>query len=255
MNRSELIEFLNFKVEQYNTSAFIDHDPVLIPHMFSKKADIEISGFLTSVLSWGNRKAIQNAARQLMELMDHSPFEFISDAGPQDLRTLEHYYYRTFKSGDIQFYIQALQNIYRRHQGLEHVFNSGYVMNFSTLEAIEFARNIFFEIPHERRHLKHFSSPASGSAAKRLNMFLRWMCRSDEKNVDFGIWKTISPKHLMCPLDVHSGNAARKLGLLNRKQNDRKAVEELTQVLLKFDPDDPVKYDYALFGLGVFEKF
>jgi uncharacterized protein (TIGR02757 family) len=255
MNRSELIEFLNFKVEQYNTSAFIDQDPVLIPHMFSKKEDIEISGFLTALLSWGNRKAIQKAATQLMELMDHSPYNFIIEAGHHELKTLKKYYYRTFQPGDIEFYILSLNNIYKNHSGLEHVFTFGYTFNQSAFESIEYARNLFFEIPHNQRHMKHFSSPASGSAAKRLNMFLRWMCRQDKMQVDFGIWNNISQKDLMCPLDVHSGNVSRKLGLLTRMQNDRKAVEELTRVLRELDPDDPVKYDFALFGLGVFEKF
>ncbi len=255
MNSTELKEFLDFKVKQYNTSAFIDNDPILIPHMFSKKEDIEISGFLTALISWGNRKAIQKAAVKLMELMDNAPYDFITQAQDHEIKSIENFYYRTFQISDLHFYLLSLQNIYINHKGLENVFQSGYNLNHFVFEAIEYARGIFFEISHLQRNKKHFSSPASGSAAKRINMFLRWMCRLDKIQVDFGIWKHISQSDLICPLDVHSGHTARKLNLLKRKQNDRKAAEELTANLRKLAPEDPVKYDFALFGLSIFEKF
>ncbi len=255
MNYSQLKEFLDFKVNQYNTISFIETDPISVPHFFSKKEDIEIAGFLTAILSWGNRTAIRKAASSLMELFQNEPFEFILNMGTAELKKLEKFYYRTFQPSDAVFFAQALSNIYLNHGGLENVFTEGYRINKCAFEAIEHCRKVFFQIPHQKRYTKHFSSPAAGSAAKRLNMFLRWMVRKDNKGVDFGIWSSISPSDLICPLDLHSGRVARKLGLLNRKQNDRKAAKELTEKLKNFDSLDPVKYDFALFGLGVFEKF
>jgi uncharacterized protein (TIGR02757 family) len=255
MKKAELKEFLEYKVSQYNTLRFIDSDPISVPHLFQRKEDIEIAGFMTALLSWGNRKAIQKAGILLIELMDNDPFQFVMNSGHRELMAFQHFYYRTFQQEDSVFYIRALSNIYSVHGGLEPLFEKGYMLNQSVFQAIEHVRDQFFSVEHKPRQKKHFSSPAAGSACKRLNMFLRWMCRKDSTGVDFGIWKTISPSYLMCPLDVHSGRVARKLGLLSRKQNDRKAVEELTQNLRKLDPADPVKYDFALFGLGVFEKF
>jgi len=255
MKKEELKDFLEFKFRQFNTPEFVETDPVFIPHQFSTKEDIEIAGFLTAILSWGNRKAIQNAALQLMSFMDNSPYDFVMNHSKKEQLSLNSFYYRTFQPGDGTFYIHALKNIYKNHEGLEQVFYKGYKTNNSIWDAIEHSRSIFFQIPHKERYKKHFSSPAQGSAAKRLNMFLRWMVRKDEYGVDFGLWKQFAAEHLICPLDLHSGNVARKLGILHRKQNDKRAANELTSSLKEFDTLDPVKYDFALFGLGVFEKF
>lgn len=221
--------------------------------MFSEKEDIEISGFLTSIISWGRRTAIISSAKRLMELMDNSPYDFIMNAGAADYKRFEGYVYRTFNSDDCLFLVTAVRNIYMSSESLETIANKAYKRNNSMIDVIVGMRNAILETPHLTRSEKHLANPQKGSAAKRINMFLRWMIRQDNCGVDFGIWKNIPPSHLMCPLDVHSGNVARKLGLLSRKQNDWKAVEELTNRLRSFDMDDPVKYDYALFGMGVFE--
>lgn len=254
MNSLELKDFLNFKVEQYNHPFFIESDPVQVPHDFQKKEDIEISGFLTATISWGNRKSILKNAHHLMELLDHSPHDFIIDHSEEDLKRFDGFVHRTFNAADLRYFIKALRNIYLNHSGMEKIFST-YARPGDLQVAISHFKKIFFELPHEVRTEKHVSDPMKNSAAKRINMFLRWMVRNDIQNVDFGIWKSISPSQLSCPLDVHSGNVARKLGILNRKQNDAKAVAELDHALRKFDPDDPVKYDFALFGLGVFERY
>lgn len=247
------LSLINQKVIQYNNPEFIDSDPISIPHMFSEKEDIEISGFLTSIISWGRRTAIISSAKRLMELMDNSPYDFIMNAGAADYKRFEGYVYRTFNSDDCLFLVTAVRNIYMSSESLETIANKAYKRNNSMIDVIVGMRNAILETPHLTRSEKHLANPQKGSAAKRINMFLRWMIRQDNCGVDFGIWKNIPPSHLMCPLDVHSGNVARKLGLLSRKQNDWKAVEELTNRLRSFDMDDPVKYDYALFGMGVFE--
>lgn len=250
----ELKEFLDFKVEQYNTPEFIDTDPVQIPHLFSKKEDIEISGFLTATISWGNRKSILKNANFLMDLLDHAPFDFVRQHTEADLERLENFVHRTFNGRDLSYFISAFRHIYEQYDGPEEIF-SKYSSKDSLQPAIHEFKKIFFELPHETRTEKHVSDPLKNSAAKRINMFLRWMVRDDNKNVDFGIWNSLSPAQLSCPLDVHSGNVARKLGLLKRKQNDGKALRELDINLRRMDPGDPVKYDFALFGLGVFEKY
>lgn len=254
MTRKELKEFLDFKVEQYNTPQFIESDPIQIPHLFSRKEDIEISGFLTAIISWGNRKSILKNANLMMDLLDHAPYQFVMHHSANDLDRLEQFVHRTFNGRDLTYFIEALQYIYRDYGGLENIFSSN--SNKESLQpAIHVFKNKFFELPHEQRTEKHISDPLKNSAAKRINMFLRWMVRNDRTGVDFGIWKQLSPAQLSCPLDVHSGNVARKLGLLKRKQNDAKALAELDTSLRKLDPTDPVKYDFALFGLGVFEKY
>jgi uncharacterized protein (TIGR02757 family) len=254
MNKSELKEFLDGKADFYNCPAFIDLDPVSIPHQFSRKEDIEISGFLAATISWGNRKMILRNANRIMELLDHSPYEFIMNSNNDEIEMMKNFVHRTFNSTDLIYFLKALQNIYRNKGGLETIF-----MTYQTQDSLQFAIHefyrIFFELPHEKRTERHVSDPLRGSAAKKLNMFLRWMIRKDDRGVDFGLWKSISPSILSCPLDVHSGNVARKLGILSRKQNDAKAVSELDKVLRKLDKDDPVKYDFALFGLGVSERF
>lgn len=254
MTQAELKEFLDEKVELYNNPNFIESDPIQIPHLYSQKEDIEIAGFLAATIAWGNRKMIINNAQKLMNIMGNTPYDFIMTHTENDLEKLDDFVHRTFNSIDAITFIKALKNVYQNHNGLEKVFAKNSEVNSNQKSISEF-KKVFFEIPHQQRTTKHISDPLNNSAAKRINMFLRWMIRNDNKGVDFGIWKTISPASLSCPLDVHSGNVARKLGLLTRKQNDAKALFELDTNLRKFDPNDPVKYDFALFGLGVFEKF
>ncbi len=251
---SLLKSFLDEKAEQYNQIEFIETDPIQIPHAFSKKEDIEISGFLAATIAWGNRKSIIKSAEKIIQLLDNSPFDFIQNHTSQDLTKIKGSIHRTFNSDDLIFFIQSLKNIYNKYGGLEKVF-SAKKEEKNTYELIERFRNTFFEVPYLERTRKHISSPAKNSSAKRLNMYLRWMVRKDAKGVDFGIWNNISPSQLVCPLDVHSGNVARALGLIKRKQNDWKTVIELMDNLKILDSKDPVKYDFALFGLGIFEKF
>ena len=253
-NTSEIKEFLEEKHDLYNQASFIDSDPIQIPHLFSKKEDIEIAGFLTSSIAWGNRKMIIRNAEKMIAFMQNNPYEFLlnEDISLSDVQNIGH---RTFKPEDFLFFLQSLKNIYKNHVGLEDVFTRGYKTENSVYSAISYFRNIFFELPHLDRTEKHIANVIKNSAAKRINMFLMWMVRNDNRGVHFGLWDKISPADLIIPLDVHTGNTARSLGLLKRKQNDRKAAEELTDNLKQFDPDDPIKYDFALFGLGVFEKF
>lgn len=254
MKQAELKSFLDAKATQYEHPKFLEADPIQVPHRFSIKEDIEISGFLTATIAWGNRKSIIANATKLMTLLDHAPFDFVMNHSTKDLDPLNTFVHRTFNGIDLSYFIKALHHIYTKHQGLESVFSES-IQEDSLQSAIARFKSTFFELEHPKRSQKHVSDPLKGSAAKRINMFLRWMVRSAEKGVDFGLWNTISPSVLSCPLDVHSGNVARKLKLLKRKQNDAKALLELDTKLRKLDPQDPVKYDFALFGLGVFEKF
>ena len=254
MTQAELKDFLDEKVGLYNNPTFIESDPIQIPHAFTLKEDIEIAGFLAATIAWGNRKMIINNAQKLMNIMGNAPFDFIMTHNEDDLEKLDGFVHRTFNSSDAVTFVKGLKNVYQNHKGLESVF-AKYSEPNSNQNSISAFKKVFFEIPHQQRTTKHISDPSNNSAAKRINMFLRWMIRKDNKGVDFGIWNTISPATLSCPLDVHSGNVARKLGLLTRKQNDAKALLELDTNLRKLDPNDPVKYDFALFGLGVFEKF
>lgn len=254
MKQSELKEFLDIKVKAYNNPKFIESDPIQIPHKFNIKEDIEISGFLAATIAWGNRKSIINNANKLVNLLDCAPYDFIMNHQETDLEKIKPFVHRTFNGDDCIQFIKSLKHIYKNHNGLEAVF-SNHSGKDSLQPAISNFKSVFFEIDHLSRTQKHVSDPLKNSAAKRLNMFLRWMIRDDHTGVDFGVWKSISPSVLSCPLDVHSGNVARKLGLLTRKQNDAKALLELDTALRKLDPIDPVKYDFALFGLGVFERF
>lgn len=247
----DLKKFLDSNVELYNQPEFIEKDPTSIPHLFRKKEDIEIAGFLSATIAWGNRTMILRNAKRLMEMMDFAPCEFILNFNAADLKPFEKFVHRTFNAVDLEYFLWSLKNIYQKHGGLEKVLSRKPEIK----EAIHHFRDVFFELEFPSRTSKHIANPAKNSSAKRLNMFLRWMVRNDNKGVDFGIWKTINPSLLMCPLDVHSGSVARKLGILKRKQDDWKAVEELTQNLRKFDPNDPVKYDFALFGIGVNKSF
>ena len=254
MNPYELKSFLDEKVELYNNFNFIESDPVQIPHLFQQKEDIEIAGFLSASIAWGNRKMIIQNSHKMMNLMGNSPFDFVMSHSQKDLDKLENFVHRTFNGIDFSAFIKGLQHIYRNYGGLEGVFSKDYKTENLQRNISEF-KKLFFEIDHQYRTQKHISDPMNNSAAKRINMFLRWMVRQDKKGVDLGIWTNISPSLLSCPLDVHSGNVARKLGLLTRKQNDGKALAELDLALRNLDKNDPVKYDFALFGLGVFEGF
>ncbi|GEQ86477.1 TIGR02757 family protein [Patiriisocius marinistellae] len=254
MNKVQLKEFLDEKAAQYNTLDFIETDPIQIPHKFSVKEDIEISGFLIATIAWGNRKSIINNGERLLEIMGNSPLDFVQHYSEENKKYLNGFVHRTFNEDDLHYFFKALQNIYTNHNGLEYVFAKNQIKN-SLQPAISAFKKTFFELPHLPRSQKHVSDPLKNSAAKRINMFLRWMVRSDTTGVDFGIWNSISPSILSCPLDVHSGGIARKLNILTRKQNDAKALAELDKSLREFDPLDPVKYDFALFGLGAFERF
>ena len=254
LSTEELKDFLEEKTAKYNSPAFIESDPVSIPHRFVKKEDIEISGFLSAVIAWGNRKSIIANANRLMIMIDNTPHEFILHHSPADLKPLRNFVHRTFNGADAIYFVRSLKNIYLRHGGLSGVFSTEAKDLRSCAANIHQLKKIFYSIPRPRT-TKHLPDPLANSSAKRINMFLRWIVRQDNCGVDFGIWNFIKPSQLCIPLDVHTGNIARKLGLLKRKQNDWKAVAELTTHLRQFDADDPVKYDFALFGLGVFEKF
>lgn len=245
------INKLNELAEFYNSPSFIESDPIAIPHEFSQKEDIEIAGFLSATLAWGNRKSIQKSARCLINLMNNSPFDFVINHQDSDLKIMESFVHRTFNGSDAIFFMSSLQNIYRKHYGLEALFTNGFMQSKSIYGALNLFRNVFLEIPHLSRSEKHISSPLTGSAAKRLNMFLRWMVRRDNRGVDFGIWNSIPMSGLMLPLDVHTGRVARELGFITRNSNDWKAVEEVMRSLRQFDATDPVKFDFALFGLSV----
>ena len=250
-NYKELKKLLEAKYTEFNTTDFIKSDPIQIPKNFSRKEDIEISAFLVSIIAWGQRKSIINNGNKLMQLMDNSPSDFIKNHQERDLKRFVDFKHRTFNGDDCIFFISSLQNIYKNHNGLESVFEKNANKGDNLVESLAYFRDVFFEIEGLERTKKHISNVRKNSAAKRINMFLRWMVRNDNHNVDFGIWNTISTSKLLLPLDVHSSNVSRKLGLLERKQNDLKAVVELTQNLKKFDVIDPVKYDFALFGMGV----
>lgn len=254
LNKKDLKEFLDSKTEFYNHPKFIESDPIQIPHQFSIKEDVEIAAFLTATISWGNRKSIIKNAHKMMDLLDNSPYDFVMNHSEADLEPLTSFVHRTFNGYDFIQFIESLKHIYTHHDGLETVFANN-VSNENLQPAIHQFKKLFFEVDHLPRTKKHVSDPLKNSAAKRINMFLRWMVRNDNNGVDFGIWNSISPSLLSCPLDVHSGNVARKLKLLKRKQNDAKALLELDTNLRKMDKQDPVKYDFALFGLGIFEGF
>lgn len=252
MDRERLKKYLDTKVMEYNQLDFITDDPIQIPHIFSRKEDIEIAGFLTATIAWGQRKSIIKNAQKLMDLMYNSPYWFItSNISEEDKTALRQFVHRTFNGDDCLFFIESLRNIYLNHGGLEAVFTEGYKKDNTIFSALKHFRNVFLSVPHQKRVEKHLSDVTANSGAKRLNMFLRWMVRSDDTGVDFGLWKNIPASALMLPLDVHTGNVGRELDLLQRKQNDWKAVEEITANLRRFDPNDPIKYDFALFGTGV----
>lgn len=249
----EVKDLLEFKYKEYNSKSFIEYDPISIPHKFSLKEDIEIIGFLVSIIAWGNRKSIIKSGNKLIEILGNSPYDFIMEFKEKDLEKIN-FTHRTFNSIDLKFFLKSLKNIYQNYKGLENIFSKYSNEDFMFNSILHF-RDIFFSINHEKRSEKHISNPKKKSACKRINMFLRWMVRSSKKGVDFGLWKNIDPGQLSCPLDVHSGRVARSLSLIKRKQNDNLALMELDSILRKFDCKDPVKYDFALFGLSKYEKF
>ena len=248
----ELKDLLENKFNLYNSTNFIIEDPISIPHAYNQKEDIEIISFLISIISWGNRKSIIKSGNKLTEILGSSPIDFIMRFKERDLKKID-FVHRTFNKFDLIYFLKSLKNIYENHNGLENVFSKNLNDEFMYNNISNF-RKIFFSLNHEKRTEKHISNPKKNSACKRINMFLRWMVRNDGV-VDFGIWKKIKPSMLSCPLDVHTANIGRKLNLISRKQNDLKTVLELDQKLRLFDKNDPVKYDYALFGMGVYEKF
>ncbi len=253
---AEIKVLLDQKFIQYNRIDFIEEDPILIPHLFQKKEDIEISAFLTALIAWGKRMTIIKNAKALMERMDHRPYEFVISAGEEELDRLSGFVHRTFNEMDAYALVMALRQVYRSGEGLEGIFSQGIGPEDKNVESgILNARRRLTQGPDfpARTH-KHLANPSKGSSAKRINMFLRWMVRRDFQGVDFGIWESISPALLICPLDVHTGNVARKLGILKRKQNDWKSACELTEFLRTLCPEDPVRYDFALFGLGVYQE-
>lgn len=253
-SQADLQEILDLYYYKYNNPQFIKDDPICIPHLFHKKEDIEIAGFLVASIAWGKRNIIIKNGQKLMSLMNNQPYEFIMNLTNKDLKKFENFTHRTFNYIDITFFLQSLKNIYLQYGGIETIFSKGLNKSNNIFDAISFFREIFFSIPHQQRTTKHISNPNANSACKKINMFLRWMVRKDNCGVDFGIWNKINAHQLICPLDVHSAKISRTLGLLNRKYNDRLAAEELTAMLKKFDENDPVKYDFALFGIGVNQK-
>lgn len=246
----DIKNFLDEQLIHFKNSGFIENDPIQIPHRFTNRKDIEIAGFLTALISWGNRKSIINNALRLMDLMHNDPYNFVINHKNADLNKLQPFVHRTFNANDAIFLIQALKSVYQNHGSLEELF-----IGKSMYDGIINLRNHLLKTPHEKRSEKHLANPERGSAAKRINMFLRWMVRKDASNIDFGLWQNIEPSELLLPLDIHTSKVARKLGLLQRKQNDWKAVIEITGQLKKFDPVDPIKYDFALFGLGYTQFF
>lgn len=252
-----LKDFLDQKVEQYNQPGFISNDPISIPHRFSKKQDIEISGFFAAILAWGQRKTIINKCLELFQLMDNAPHDFLLHHQEPDLKAFLNFKHRTFNEVDTLYFIHFLSWFYRRHESLEEAFLNGQTGKLDAMESIliQFHQFFFSLADSPTRTKKHIATPARKAACKRINMYLRWMVRSDEKGVDFGLWTKIKPSQLICPCDLHVDRVGRKLGLITRKQTDWQTALELTERLREFDPEDPVKYDFALFGLGIEEKF
>ncbi|OYZ00473.1 MAG: TIGR02757 family protein [Sphingobacteriia bacterium 28-36-52] len=255
-SKEKLQDFFNKKVKDYNQPTFIASDPVCIPHLFTKKQDIEIAGFFSAIFAWGNRTTIINKSKELMQLMQMQPYSFCLNASATELKKLEGFKHRTFNATDLLYCIEFFKQHYRQYNSLENAFMPNNKPPKNVKEALSYFHHYFFSLEYAPlRTKKHISTPEKGSSCKRLNMFLRWMVRKDNNGVDFGIWKNIHPKQLICPIDVHVARVAKRFNLLDRKQTDWLAAEELTNYLKKLDPKDPAKYDFALFGLGVIEKY
>ena len=255
-NFDELKSYLDACVTEHNQLDFITDDPIQIPHRFTKKQDIEIMGFWVAMLAWGQRITIINKANQLIELMDGAPHQFIIEHEEKDRKRFLDFKHRTFNATDCLWFVEFLQNYYKENDSLENAFSKhlGAQDEHVGNALIGFHEAFFADANAPQRTRKHVATPARKSSCKRLNMFLRWMVRKDDKGVDFGLWNSIKMSQLLMPLDVHVDRVARRLGLLQRKQTDWLSVLELTANLRQFDPDDPVKYDFALFGIGVLEK-
>ncbi len=251
LTHAQLHELLEELHSQFNCSSFIEADPISIPHRYSTREDREIAGFMAATIAWGNRKAIVKSAHRMMEYMDDMPHDFVMNASEQDLCRLESYVHRTFNGFDFRDFILCLRGIYTRHGGIGNFFEEHYLRSQSIPLALSDFRKEFFVVEHQPRCEKHLSSIDKGAACKRTNMFIRWMVRHDNRGVDFGEWRKIPMSAIYVPLDVHSGNVARALGILTRKQSDWRATDELTIKLREFDAGDPVKYDFALFGAGI----
>lgn len=255
MEHTELKELLEALYDRYNVIDFISEDPISIPHSFERKEDIEISGFLAATIAWGNRKSIVNNAFRLMERLDNAPYDFTMNASEQELNTFCGCIHRTFNGSDCADFIRGIRHVCTGHGSLGAYFEQAYADSKDLRVVLSRFGRLFREADHNPRSEKHLSSIDKGAACKRLNMYLKWMIRNDERGVDFGLWQTIPASALYLPLDVHTGNVGRALKLLSRKQNDWKAVEEITATLRTLDPNDPVKYDFALFGAGIEGKF
>lgn len=248
---SELKEMLEELYLRYDNPDFIEADPISIPHSFDSQLDREVSGFLAATIAWGNRKAIVKSAHRMMDYLDRRPYEFVMGASEGEIATLGNYVHRTFNGVDLECFVRALRRICQQSGSLGEWFQGEYDRSHDMRKVLAAFRREFFDFPHPARSEKHLSSIEKGAACKRINMYLRWMVREDIHGVDFGYWSRIPASALYLPLDLHSGNISRQLGLLGRKQNDWKAVEEVMVPLRQADPLDPVKYDYALFGVGI----
>ena len=251
MERDELREMLEHLHDKYNRVEFIEPDPISIPHSFTDRDDREVAGFLAAAIAWGNRKAIVKSARRMMQYMDNAPADFVRNASERELAHLQSYVHRTFNGQDFTDFVLCMRHIMERHGGIGHFFESRYEATQDMAQVLSDFRREFFGCDHSVHCEKHISSIDKGAACKRLNMYLRWFVRYDERGVDFGLWRKIPMSALYLPLDIHTGNMGRALGLLSRKQNDWKATAEITAALREFDPEDPIRYDYSLFGAGI----
>lgn len=251
MNKEELRDLLEHLHDKYNRPEFIEPDPISIPHSFSDRHDREVAGFMAATIAWGNRKAIVKSAARMMQYMDYSPADFVRNASASELAHLQSYVHRTFNGQDFTDFVLAIRGITEHWGGIGEFFEQNYVATQSIPQVLSLFRKEFFSIEHNPHCEKHLSSIDKGAACKRLNMYLRWFVRQDDRGVDFGLWKKIPMSALYLPLDVHTGNMGRALGLLTRKQSDWKATDEITRSLREFCSDDPVRYDYSLFGAGI----
>lgn len=253
-NLIKVKQILDQALELYNNQGFVENDPVSIPHRFTKKEDIEIAAFFAAMLAWGQRGQIIRKVNLLIEHMDNEPYQFINNASANELKVIKTFVYRTFNGDDAISFIKAIRNIYMNHQGQEALFTKYYQKTGTVKNAIQNFRRVFFDVPHGSHTEKHFASPEKGSACKRFNLFLKWMVRTSENGIDFGLWKQIAVSDLICPLDVHTAATSRELGLITTSQNNWRSAEELTNNLKLISPDDPVRYDVALFCLNLIKK-
>ncbi|MEM7055545.1 MAG: TIGR02757 family protein [Bacteroidota bacterium] len=255
-NLIPLKNFLDEQVVRYNRPDFIQHDPIAIPHAYKNRRDIEIAGFLAATLAWGQRKVVIRKCRELLSMMDNVPYDFIVNHQTDDLKPLMRFKHRTFNATDALYFMHFLQQHYQQYDTLEVAFLAGLALGAHTIEGalVNFHRVFFSLVDYPERTRKHIPTPERNAACKRLNMFLRWMVRQDDQGVDFGLWRQIKPHQLVCPCDVHVTRVSRQLGLMQRKNTDWETALELTQNLKLLSPEDPVKYDFALFGLGLYNN-